>query len=94
MLLVVLLCSICVLIGVMISDGNRKDAKHAEMLKQPVVENVGDIDGCAVKYVNRGRAIDSFYLARCGNTQTSTNNYEETEGHDTKSRHRVAVTTQ
>ena len=38
----------------------------------PTIEKVGVFDGCEVKYVGRAFADNSFYIARCGATTTTT----------------------
>ena len=47
-----------------------------EKYKNPVVEPLSaEVDGCLVKYVNRGYVSNSFYIARCpglGDTVTTT----------------------
>jgi hypothetical protein len=54
------------------------DESDAIKLKQanPVITNIGDIDGCAVKYVDRGYQSDSFFMAKCGDTTTQSNVYQ------------------
>lgn len=36
----------------------------------PVLVNVGNVDGCNVKFYDNG--VSKFYLARCGNVETRT----------------------
>ena len=50
-------------------------AKYAELRKNPEVSDIGNVDSCHVKYVNRGQSVDSFFIARCDNTTTTTQNY-------------------
>lgn len=50
------------------------------LLANPDVINVGTYDGCEVKYIDRGYRESSFYLARCGNTATTTRNWKEQQG--------------
>lgn len=50
------------------------------LYKQPVVQNVGQYDGCDVKFVNRGYQSVSFFIAKCGGTVTTTTNYHVQSG--------------
>lgn len=45
------------------------------MFTNPQITETVEIDGCQVKYVNRGYEHKSFYLAKCGNTTTTSQNY-------------------
>lgn len=58
----------------------RSDEEIAQLQREPSVQSVGIIDGCEVKFVDRGYQIHSFYIAKCGATTTTTTNYEETQG--------------
>jgi tRNA U55 pseudouridine synthase TruB len=49
-----------------------EQAKIEAKQKNPEIRVIGIYDGCEVKYVDRYYASDSFYLARCGNTSTTT----------------------
>ena len=61
-------------------DEQIKQAKKAK----PEVVNVGVFDDCNVKYVDRGYAELSFYLAKCetanSTTTTTTKNYYVPQG--------------
>lgn len=48
--------------------GCEQDRKMAN----PSIENIGTIDGCTVRWVDRGYTDKSFYIARCDNTTTVT----------------------
>ena len=42
---------------------------------KPDIKEISEVDGCVVKYVDRGYLSDSFYIARCpglGETVTTT----------------------
>ncbi len=56
------------------------DERAAALRQKPSVSDLGDIDGCQVKFVNRGYQADSFFIARCGDTSTTTRNYSEQQG--------------
>lgn len=46
------------------------------LMKNPEIISIGTIEGCTVKYVDRGTDYNSFFLARCpAETSTVTNNY-------------------
>jgi hypothetical protein len=62
-------------------SGCESDDKAAALRKNPEVSSIGEIDGCQVKYVNRGWSVDSFFIARCGSapTTTTTQNYSTTD---------------
>jgi hypothetical protein len=44
-------------------------------LPTPEVTTVANVDGCVVKYVDRGYDSKSFYLAKCGDTSTMSQYY-------------------
>lgn len=53
-------------------SGCEKDEKYNNPLVEPLP---AEVDGCVVKYVNRGYVSNSFYIARCpglGDTVTTT----------------------
>jgi len=44
------------------------------LMANPEVIDVGEYAGCKVQFVDRGYATRSFFIARCGETTTTTNN--------------------
>jgi len=52
------------------------DGVIAAKKMNPVITNIGDFDGCNVKYVDRGYTSDSFFMAKCGDTVTQSNTYQ------------------
>ena len=56
------------------------------------VEDVGEFDGCTVKFVDRGSNTNSFFLAKCNSTATTTKNYS-TGGKAPSARRVTTVTT-
>ena len=58
----------------------RTDEEARALLAKPAVSDAIMVDGCEVKFVDRGYQNHSFYLAKCGNTNTLTRNYEEQSG--------------
>lgn len=67
------------------------DERAAALHQQPVVSDIGEFDGCQVKFVNRGYQVDSFFIARCGNTATTTRNFSETQGKSTVFRRSTVI---
>jgi hypothetical protein len=45
-------------------------------MKKPAIINIGMIDGCEVKWVDRGYKEYSFYVAHCNTTTVTTSGYE------------------
>jgi len=72
--------------------GARTDEQAKEMLTNPDINFVGVYEGCEVKYVDRGYQIKSFYIAKCGNTNTVTQNYNEQSGKTTVFRRSTVIT--
>jgi hypothetical protein len=72
--------------------GGRTDEQAKAMLSNPEINNVGNFDGCDVKYVDRGYHAYSFYIARCNNTTTATRNYTEQSGKTTVNRRSTVIT--
>lgn len=68
------------------------DEEKKALFANPSILDVGEYDGCSVKYVNRGWDSQSFYIARCGNTTTTTNNAMVKSGKYTVLRRRTAIT--
>ena len=61
-----------VAVAVFALSGCEKNEKYDNPQVKPLS---AEIDGCVVKYVNRGNISDSFYIARCpglGDTVTTT----------------------
>lgn len=59
-------------VAVFALSGCEKDEKYDNPVVKPLVT---EVDGCVVKYVDRGLVSNSFYLARCpglGDTVTTT----------------------
>ena len=84
--------AICILAAVLlVGCGGRTDEQAKAMLTNPDINNVGTFDGCEVKYVDRGYHAYSFYIARCGNTTTSTRNYTEQSGKTTVNRRSTVI---
>ena len=87
--------SICALLIVtalgLTACGGRTDEQAKAMLTNPDINNVGTFDGCEVKYVDRGYHAYSFYIARCGNTTTTTRNYTEQSGKTTVNRRSTVI---
>ena len=69
-----------VLAAVVALTGCDHHEEAAALLAKPEITAVGEFDGCAVKYVNRGYKIDSFFIARCTDTTVTTRNYTEQSG--------------
>lgn len=56
------------LIFMLINDSE----KNKQLLQKPEIVQIGTFDGCNVSYVNRGYQVNSFYIAKCNNTETRT----------------------
>jgi len=46
--------------------------KNKQLLQKPEIVKIGIFNGCNVSYVNRGYQVNSFYIAKCNNTETRT----------------------
>lgn len=66
------------LVSTLALSGCNEEAKA--LYASPQVQDVGEFDGCQVKFVNRGYEIASFYIARCGSTVTTTTNWNQRSG--------------
>lgn len=55
-------------IFMMINDSE----KNKQLLQNPEIVQIGIFAGCNVSYVNRGNQVNSFYIAKCNNTETRT----------------------
>ena len=62
----ILLSSLCIL--------GLSGCEYVDRLGKPTIIPVGNFDGCEVKMVHRGSELRNFYIARCGDTVTTTNN--------------------
>lgn len=69
-----------------------EEAKAQRMMSQPEIAVIGTFDGCEVKFVNRYYRDRSFYLARCGDTATTTQQFTEQHGRATAEHTRIAIT--
>lgn len=71
------------------------DVAHLKKLKtEPEITKIGTYDDCEVKYVNRGDRDNSFFLAKCDNTQTITQQYSVSSGKSSVQQTRVSITQQ
>ena len=52
------------------------DEELAAKRANPDIITIGEIDGCTVKYINRGYQYESFYIAKCNSTVAITSGYE------------------
>jgi hypothetical protein len=69
-----------VLSSLFLLTGCEESPATAAKRKNPEISIVGIIDGCEVKFVDRGYNLNSFYIAKCDNTVTTTRNWTEREG--------------
>jgi hypothetical protein len=87
--------SICALLIVtalgLTACGGRTDEQAKAMLSNPDVNDVGTFEGCEVKFIDRGYHAYSFYIARCGNTTTTTRNYTVQSGKTTVNRRSTVI---
>ena len=75
----------------LVACGGRTDEQAKAMLSDPAINNVGTFDGCEVKFIDRGYHNFSFYIAKCGNTTTTTRNYTEQSGKTTVNRRSTVI---
>lgn len=66
----IILASILLLLG-----GCRSEEEKEKLRTNPEVTEVVVVDGCVVKFADRGDDMNSFFIARCGDTTTLTSNY-------------------
>lgn len=78
---------VCILTGC-------SDPRRDTMATNPETTVIGTFEGCSVSYVDRGYNIKSFYIAKCGNTTTTTNNYYVREGKTDVFHRRTEITSQ
>lgn len=57
--------------------GCEKDEKYENPQVKPLS---AEVDGCVVKYVNRGQLSDSFYIARCPGSSDTVTTTSQTGG--------------
>lgn len=62
------------------------------LLAKPSITDIGEFDGCDVKFVNRGYEKFSFYIAKCGTTSTSTTNYTTSHGKSSTFHRKTLIT--
>jgi hypothetical protein len=53
-------------------DAKHTSEKNKQLLQKPEIVQIGIFNGCNVSYVNRGYQVNSFYIAKCNNTETRT----------------------
>ena len=63
---------ICVIVFMLIFTLINDSEKNKQLLQKPEIVQIGIFDGCNVSYVNRGYQVNSFYIAKCNNTETRT----------------------
>jgi uncharacterized protein YcfL len=76
----------------LVGCGERTAEQANAMISNPDINFVGVYDGCEVKFVDRGYQIKSFYIAKCGNTNTVTQNHNEQSGKTTVFRRSTVIT--
>lgn len=83
-------------VSLMTACGNspQEDAKILALQTNPDIQVIGTFDGCEVKYVNRYYQNNSFYLARCDNTSTSTQHVRVQTGKTYRTDTHTAITAQ
>lgn len=67
--------NILVVASVILLSGCGAAERAAAKLANPVLSDPILVDGCQIKYVDRGHDYKSFYIARCADTTTATSNY-------------------
>lgn len=70
------------------------EIKKAVLKNKPEIIEMGVHEGCNVKYINRGVRDDSFFIAKCDNTQTLTQQYSVSSGKSSNHQTRVSITQQ
>ena len=63
---------ICVIVFMLIFTLINDSEKNKQLLQKPEIVQIGIFNGCNVSYVNRGYQVNSFYIAKCNNTETRT----------------------
>ena len=72
--------------------GSRTTEEARALLSKPDIITLGTFDGCEVKYVDRGFREQSFYLAKCGNTSTTSRFWLEQQGKTQVTRTSTVIT--
>jgi major membrane immunogen (membrane-anchored lipoprotein) len=86
------ICAALLAASALLSGCGRTDEQAKAMLSSPEVINVGTYEGCEVKYIDRGYQTQSFYLAKCGNTNTVSRSWEEQHGKSRTFRRSTTIT--
>ena len=63
---------IFVILLMIVFDAKHTFEKNKQLLQKPEIVQIGIFNGCNVSYVNRGYQVNSFYIAKCNNTETRT----------------------
>ena len=63
---------IFVILLMIVFDAKHTSEKNKQLLQKPEIVQIGIFNGCNVSYVNRGYQVNSFYIAKCNNTETRT----------------------
>ena len=79
-----------ILVATVLLSGCNEEEKA--LLAKPSISEIGEFDGCNVKFVNRGYEKLSFYIAKCDTTSTSTTNYTTSSGKSTTFRRKTIIT--
>ena len=61
-----------VILLMIVFDAKHTFEKNKQLLQKPEIVQIGTFNGCNVSYVNRGYQVNSFYIAKCNNTETRT----------------------
>ena len=61
-----------VILLMIVFDAKHTSEKNKQLLQKPEIVQIGIFNGCNVSYVNRGYQVNSFYIAKCNNTETRT----------------------
>ena len=61
-----------VILLMIVFDAKHTSEKNKQLLQKPEIVTIGIFGGCNVSYVNRGNQVNSFYIAKCNNTETRT----------------------
>ena len=61
-----------VILLMILFNAKHTSEKNKQLLQKPEIVQIGTFNGCNVSYVNRGNQVNSFYIAKCNNTETRT----------------------
>ena len=61
-----------VILLMILFNAKHTSEKNKQLLQKPEIVQIGTFNGCNVSYVNRGYQVNSFYIAKCNNTETRT----------------------